>query len=79
MTALQSSETWPPVPVAVNPDGAERVVVVVVIVVVVSVDSSFLAQEIVGSIPYIREQYTYVYQMSSLLSYCWCNVLGECG
>ena len=31
MTALQSSETWPAVPVAVNPDGAERVVVVVVV------------------------------------------------
>ena len=28
MTALQSSETWPAVPVAVNPEGAERVVVV---------------------------------------------------
>jgi len=45
VTALQSSETWPAVPVAVNPDGAERVVVVVV--VVVSVDSSFLAQEMI--------------------------------
>jgi len=37
------------------------------------------AQEIVGSIPYICEHYTYVYHMSSLLSYCWCDVLGECG
>ena len=31
MTALQSSETWPAVPVAVNSDGAERVEVVVVV------------------------------------------------
>jgi len=37
------------------------------------------AQEIVDSIPYICEHYTYVYHMSSLLSYCWCDVLGECG
>ena len=46
MTALQSSETWPAVPVAVNPDGAERVVVVAVVV-----SSSFsevtMAQEII--------------------------------
>ena len=34
MTALQSSETWPAVPVAVNPDGAERVVVIVKEVIV---------------------------------------------
>ena len=37
------------------------------------------AQEIVGSIPYICEPYTYVYHMSSLLSYCWCDVLQESG
>ena len=37
------------------------------------------AQEIVGSIPYICERYTYVYHMSSLLFYCWLDVLGECG
>jgi len=37
------------------------------------------AQEIVDSITYISEPYTYVYHMSSLLSYCWCDVLGECG
>ena len=35
------------------------------------------AQEIVDSIPYICERYTYVYHMSSLLSYCWEDVLQE--
>ena len=46
MTALQSSETWPAVPVAVNPDGAERVVVVVVVC------SSFvsMAQELIAKL-----------------------------
>jgi len=37
------------------------------------------AQEIVDSIPYISEPYTYVYHMSSLLSYCLEDVLGGCG
>ena len=37
------------------------------------------SQEIVDSIPYISETYTYVYHMSSLLSYCWEDVLGESG
>jgi len=37
------------------------------------------AKEIVDSIPYICEHYTYVYQMSSLLSYCWEDVLQEYG
>ena len=36
-------------------------------------------QEIVDSIPYICELYTYVYHMSSLLSYCWEDVLQEYG
>ena len=49
MTALQSSETWPPVPVAVNPDGAERVVVVVVVVVVCS-SSVSMAQEMIAKL-----------------------------
>jgi NADH:ubiquinone oxidoreductase subunit H len=34
VTALQSSETWPAVPVAVNPDGAERVVLSVLVIIV---------------------------------------------
>jgi hypothetical protein len=33
------------------------------------------AQEIVDSISYICEPYTYVYHMSSLLYYCWWDVL----
>ena len=37
------------------------------------------AQEIVDSVPYISGTYTYVYHMSSLLSYCLEDVLGECG
>ena len=37
------------------------------------------AQEIVDSIPYISEPYTHFYHMSSLLSYCWCDVLQEYG
>ena len=49
MTALQSSETWPAVPVAVNPDGAERVVVVVVVVVVYSSFVS-MAQEMIAKL-----------------------------
>ena len=46
MTALQSSETWPAVPVAVNPDGAERVVVVVV----VCSSSVSMAQEMIAKL-----------------------------
>ena len=36
------------------------------------------SQEIVDSTPYICEPYTHIYHMSSLLYYCWCDVLGEC-
>ena len=46
MTALHSSETWPAVPVAVNPDGAERVVVVVV----VCSSSVSMAQEMIAKL-----------------------------
>ena len=35
------------------------------------------AQKIVDSIPYISEHYTYVYHMSTLLFYCWEDVLQE--
>ena len=44
MTALQSSETWPAVPVAVNPDGAERVVVYVVVSSSVSMEQEMIAK-----------------------------------
>ena len=36
------------------------------------------AQEIVDSTPYICAPYTYVYHMSTLLFYCWGDVLQVC-
>ena len=50
MTALHSSETWPAVPVAVNPDGAERVVVVVVVVEVYYSSSVSMEQEMIAKL-----------------------------
>ena len=62
MTALQSSETWPAVPVAVNPDGAERTVKEVIVRVPLKFDSEFsllivLVTVIVQSVyvPLLRE------------------------
>ena len=52
MTAFQASETWPAVPVAVNPDGAERVVVLVVLsVVLVSSSVVVLVSSLVVDAP----------------------------
>ena len=61
MTALQSSETWPAVPVAVNPDGAERVVVYVVVSSSVSMEQERIAK--------LKQEISNIYNIFFNLSY----------
>ena len=63
MTALQSSETWPAVPVAVNPEGAERVVVV-------SFSSVSMEQEMIAKLKQeISNIYKIFFNLSSKINY----------